>query len=410
MSQYEYNVKWYPTYVALFNAFFWAPVFFLFLNSHVPLADVLVLESFYYGGMLIFEVPSGYFSDRLGRRRTLIIANVAMIASYGLFAIGNSFVEFAVAELLLALAVACNSGTDTAFHFSSLAAVGRRQEFGDREAKATRNAMLSLACSALCGGLVTLTGYRMAYLLSLTVSVAALTIALSFHEPPRPSPRSDFVRDWTLLLRVVKSPATTWLISFSVCMTFINHIPHEFYQPYLGLCNLGTPSMISGLHMAFAMLIGSFVAQHSMKVARYIGTHACLLLAMVVQNLLILLMAFVLHPVVALLLLLRVVPRGLATAPLNDAMIPLIPDSIRATVSSLTSLFGRLCFGSVLLVVSMTPAHSSPESQQPDWIELGLYLRLTVTASLIASFLVLSTYVGMRNSDDLGIPQCKRFD
>ena len=41
--------------------------------------------------------------------------------------------RLAIAQVLLAAGFAFNSGTDTSFHFDSLVAVGREDEFADRE-------------------------------------------------------------------------------------------------------------------------------------------------------------------------------------------------------------------------------------------------------------------------------------
>lgn len=38
------------------------------------MSRVLRLEAIYYIAVVFLEVPSGYFSDRFGRRQTLLIA------------------------------------------------------------------------------------------------------------------------------------------------------------------------------------------------------------------------------------------------------------------------------------------------------------------------------------------------
>ncbi len=128
------NVELYPWYVGFFNAFFWMPVFFLFFNEHVSLSEVLQLEAVYYAAVVALEVPSGYFSDKVGRRPTLIISSTALLAAYVLFFFGSTFIVFAAAQALLAMGIAFNSGTDASFHYDSLVALGREDEFDQREA------------------------------------------------------------------------------------------------------------------------------------------------------------------------------------------------------------------------------------------------------------------------------------
>src|SRR6056297_3078966 len=100
-SRLNRNVRLYPWYALAFNAYFWMPVFFLYFLRHMSLADVLRLEAIYYLGVVLLEVPSGYFSDRIGRKPTLLIANSALALAYLVFFLGDSFAVFALAQVLL---------------------------------------------------------------------------------------------------------------------------------------------------------------------------------------------------------------------------------------------------------------------------------------------------------------------
>ena len=91
MNPLKRNLKLYPWYVGLFHAYFWLPVYFLFFNSQLELSDVLYLEAIYFASVVVIEVPSGWFSDLFGRRRTLITASVFLCISYILFLIADSF-------------------------------------------------------------------------------------------------------------------------------------------------------------------------------------------------------------------------------------------------------------------------------------------------------------------------------
>ena len=125
----ERNVRLYPLYQGLLNSYFWLPVFFLYFSEKLSLGQVLRLEAIYYATVVLLEVPSGYFSDTVGRRRTLILSSAALATSYALFFLGSTFAFFAVAQVFLAAGLAFNSGTDTALHFDSLSAIGRASEY-----------------------------------------------------------------------------------------------------------------------------------------------------------------------------------------------------------------------------------------------------------------------------------------
>jgi len=121
----QLNIGLYPWFRAASDGHAWITVFFLYMSQSLPLDQVIELSAVYYLSVFLLEVPSGYFSDRIGRRRTLLIAAAAFIASYVCFIVGAGFWWFAAGQFLLATGMAMQSGTDTAFHYDSLKALGR---------------------------------------------------------------------------------------------------------------------------------------------------------------------------------------------------------------------------------------------------------------------------------------------
>ena len=132
------NLRLYPWYVGLFHAYFWLPVYFLFFSSKLDLPDVLYLESLYFASVVAMEVPSGWFSDMFGRKKTLVVASIFLCASYVVFLFSNSFEMFAIAQIFLATGIAFNSGTDTSFLLESTRALDKEESYAQREANATR--------------------------------------------------------------------------------------------------------------------------------------------------------------------------------------------------------------------------------------------------------------------------------
>ena len=359
------NVALYPWYAAVFHAYFWMPVFFLYFLGHMGLADVLRLEAIYYLSVVLLEVPSGYFSDRCGRRLTLLIASSALLVAYSIFFIGSGFAAFAVAQVFLAAGVAFNSGTDTSLHFDSLAALDREHEFDEREAVVARNSMLASGLAALIGGGAGVFDLRYAYLLSVGAAIASLLIVLLMHEPE--SHRKVLVpagptRQVKTCVRLLKQPIMAWLFAFYVLMTVLNHVPYEFYQPYIDLTLtdrlvLGKATPLgTGVHVGVAMVIAAWFAGRSIRVRDRLGLGGVLLSAAVLQTVIIGVMGLVLHPLVIVLILFRSVPRALMTAPLNAAIAPRVDRAQRATFMSIQSLVGRLAFSGFLVVLSLVPS------------------------------------------------------
>ena len=371
----ERNVSLYPLYQGLLNAYFWLPVFFLYFIERLGLGQVLRLEAIYYATVVLLEVPSGYFSDRIGRRLTLLVSSSGLVVSYALFFLGRSFEMLAAAQVLLALGLAFNSGTDTALHFDSLSALGREDEYAAREAKANQAALGGRALAALIGGVAAAWQMRFAYGLSLLAAVGTLSVAVLFVEPmvrgPQATPGRGFVRHLGACLSRLGNRTLAWLFAFAVLMTVINHVPYEFYQPYLGLLldrrkiDLpveGTP-LFTGVVTAVSMMIAAWATGFSIRLRDRVGLGVTLLFTTALQVVIMVVMGFLLHEVVVVLILLRSVPAAVMQPPLRAAITPRLPQQLRATYLSLQSLIGRLAFAGVLLSMSLG---SRPESA-PDW-------------------------------------------
>ncbi len=151
------NVKLYPYFQACASLHFWLPVFFLYFLSVLTVQQVLILEGVYYWAVVLLEVPSGYFSDRIGRRPTLLIAGIAWTAAYLLFAVSHSFPVFVAAQILLAVGMAFKSGTDSSLLYDSLLTVDRSDEYGQHEANGQSYGFYATAGASLAGGI--LAGY-----------------------------------------------------------------------------------------------------------------------------------------------------------------------------------------------------------------------------------------------------------
>lgn len=385
------TVRLYPWYTGLFNAHFWMPVFFLYFLRHMSLADVLRLEAVYYVAVVLLEVPSGYFSDRFGRRPTLLIANGLLFAAYLTFLSGSGFGPFALAQVFLAAGLAFNSGSDTSLHFDALASLGREAEFDVREARVARNSILSSGLAGLAGGAVGVLDLRYAYGLSALAALAGVGMVLAMIEPGdrgRRQVATGVGEQLRTCARLLGSPVLAWLFAFYVVMTVLNHVPYEFYQPYLELTlantmltDSGTP-LAAGVHVGLVMVVAAWFASRSVRFRDRVGLATGLLSATALQASIILVMGLVLHPLVALVLLARSVPRALMAAPLNAAVAPRVGRAQRATFLSIQSLAGRLAFAGWLLLLAWLPAPASGDARR------GLSARLLFSGAFGLTALV----------------------
>lgn len=389
----ERNVNLYPVYRASADAMAWLPVFFLYFSEQLTLPEVLLLEALYYIAVVILEVPSGYMSDVIGRRRTLLLSSFALLAAYICFLLSSQLAGFAAGQILIAMSIAFRSGTDTAFHYESLQALDRTSEYGNREAVAGKYGFAATAIAALAGGLLGSFNLAWPYLLSLMTAAVSLTIVFTFTEisaEKTDKDTSNFYKQLITCIGYLKQPLLLWLFIYTMYMTIFVHIPYEFYQPYLrlledqnSLAGIKAPLM-AGILFALTAIVASVSSAYSIRWQNSLGLHRLLLAAAAVELGIIAAMAIMLHPVIALMVILRSGPMAVITAPVNAAIAPLIENQQRATFLSLQSMAGRLGFAIVLSGFSMLVA----DSQGADWSSLALLLRMSVVAGLVGLLLM----------------------
>ena len=383
------NLGLYPLYAAAQNAHFWVPVFFLYFAERVSLAQLLTLEAAYYVAVVVLEVPSGYASDRFGRRAALLVSSVALVASYAIFFVAEGMTLLLTAQVLLAVGIAFNSGSDTSLHYDSLEASERAEEYGAREAKISRIALISRSFAALAGGFAATIELRFAYGLSLVAAVGALIVAFRFVEPPRAGRARAPLSQLAECGRRARHRPLRWLLAFSVGATVMNHVPYEFYQPYLDLLT-GAESAphvawVAGVHASLVFGVASLAGGRAHLLSERLGVTGALTATMCLQLVLIGSMAFTLSPVVAVLLLARSVPSAVEGPILNAAVTPRLPRHLRATYLSITSLVGRL--GYAILLFSL----GASADGAADWDVLsGLLVTALCVSGLISALLLVS--------------------
>lgn len=108
------------------NVMFIIPVIALFFTENwLTLTQISLLQSFFSIALLSLEVPTGYISDRWGRKTSLIIGHIVIILWYVAYRWGSDFGTFLVAELILAVGWACVSGSDSALLYDTLDQAGK---------------------------------------------------------------------------------------------------------------------------------------------------------------------------------------------------------------------------------------------------------------------------------------------
>ena len=353
------NIRLYPWYQFFRSLLFWQAIWFLYFQQQLSAAEAILLAAIIDVATTVLEVPSGYLSDRVGRRVTLLIGMAGAIAGALLLWVGDGFATFVVAQVLLGVSMAFNSGTDSALLYESLAREGRADEVDEQELRAWRFNFTGLAVSAITGGIVASWSPATVFLLSAVASVAAFAIVFAFREPEHIETEVTFSsgRQVAEIRAALMQPALAWLFVLAVAMYVFSHVPFVFGQPFileaLGASGVSAEAaIVSGVVSAAMMLISVAATWLAPGLRGRIGLHNLFLLALGIQVFLIAMLASSNHPLVIAFLVIRMVPNAFARAFILARIQPLVSDISRATYLSLQSFTGRLLFAGSLMAAS----------------------------------------------------------
>ncbi len=353
------NVALIPWFGFLRNLSFWQATWFLYFQSELSAAEAILLYVVYDIATTALEVPSGWMSDRLGRRLTLIASALAAVAGLGLLAFGSGFAVFVAAQVLLGAHAAFVSGTDSALLFESLAADGREAELEAQELRQWRFGFIALALSAVTGGLLAQIDATLPFVGSMIFMVLLAILTLAFSEPPRrdETPSDGDLLRLSTLRPAFLQPVLLWLFCLSVLMYGFSHVPFVFGQPFIeaALQGVGLASeapVVSGAVTSVMMILSVLVSLVAPHLRARLGLGPLLLAAFAIQIGLAAVLAASNSPWVIVFLFLRMVPSSLSGPFILARIQPLLENETRATYLSLRSFGGRLLFALSLFIAA----------------------------------------------------------
>lgn len=375
------NVRLYPWFQFFRNLLFWQAIWFLYFQGQLSAAEAILLAAIYDIATTALEVPSGYMSDRLGRRITLLLAVALSVVGALMLAAGNSFIIFAAAQVMLGASSAFTSGTDTSLLYESLPRETREKDIEFHEQRAWRFNFSGLALSAFTGGLLAAIAPFWTFIATAIASGIALFIAAQFKEPPHQRDQAILHNGQSQLAEAAnafRNPTLTWIFFLAAGMYVFSHVPFVFGQPFIleaiNTANLGfNATIISGAVTAIMMIVSVGTSWLAPVLYRAYGISVVFLIALGLQVVLIATLAITNHPAAIAILFLRMVPNSLARPYILARIHPLLADTSRATYLSLQSFAGRLLFATTLFMSSLAATTDAKLSYADNQVILAAY-------------------------------------
>lgn len=241
-------------------------------------SQIFALQSMFAAAMIIFEVPSGYFADTIGRKRSLVVGAGVLSLGFLMYSFSYGFFTIAVAEVLLGIGYSFISGADEALAYESMKALDRASRYKLFEARSQTIMSVSEGAASVLGGLVAIVSLRAPIVAQLGTEFLLVLVALSLVEPPHV--KKIDVHPLADVLRVTKyalhdHSEVKWLIFYSALVATISHTAVWLIQPYYQLA--GVPIGWFGVLWATQMFAMGLFAHNAIRYERWLGRRRALI-------------------------------------------------------------------------------------------------------------------------------------
>jgi MFS family permease len=250
-----------------------------FLDVGLTFSEIVFAQVFYSAGMLLGEIPAGIFSDKFGRKLSVLSGHALdALGILALLILPNSYVLFCI-NVIRGLGGAFLSGSYEALLYETTA----QQSDGKTVYAKTYGSVLSLstlgfvtasAVSALITSFLGISSYYWLILATACAQILCFAIALSLRELRDTS--GNFQSDTTSALtifqegvRFVFQNYVTYYLALAALLTINGeYFLRSMYQPLLTDAQL--PIEYLGLILTAGALVNIFIVRHIYVMERFV--------------------------------------------------------------------------------------------------------------------------------------------
>lgn len=341
------NIWKYTFFRVLYCFALFVPIFVLFLQDlGLSLTQIMLLQSIYAIAIVLLEVPTGYFADIFGRKKSLIIGSVFFLLSLLSMSFGTLFFHFLIAEIFWALFTSLISGSDSALIYDTLKDLKDEVTYKKVWGNIIFISTLAIGVANILGGFIGAINFRWTFYFMLPLAFLMIPMALSIKEPERH--KLIFKKNYFFeLINIVKTeiltkPKLKWLILFGGIIYAFNQSALWFYQPYFALSGLKIVHF--GFVFASFQIVAAFSSKYAYKVEAFLGEKYSLVMLLVLVVVSYFLMGNFVYLFSFSFAFLQQFVRGFSNVVIGDYIHKLTESRIRATILSVQSMFKNLVY------------------------------------------------------------------
>lgn len=307
----------------------------------------------------IFEVPTGIFSDKIGRKKTICMGAFFATLAAIFTAIGGSYWMLFCGSLCSGIARSWYSGNNDAFLHDSLSELGNKESYAHYLGKTSSMFQVALMIGAVIGSILAQWSFPLIMWLSVIPQVCCLIISFFFKEP------NVFTKNQTNIFSHIKLSAlhlwknkTLRLLSIQDILSYgIGEASFNFSAAFIGtlwpIWAIGFSKMISFGGAAISFWFSG-------NIIKKIGAYKILLIAQSYSRII----GFIayLKPTIfsPVLTSSSSIFHGVSSVSHTSLMQKEFTNEQRATLGSINSFLGNIFYGFFSPILGLLADHYNP--------------------------------------------------
>lgn len=361
-----YKLKWLSA-ARFYNALL---PFYMIYAHHYGLSffEIFLTQTIFAVAMIICEVPFGVISDLFGRKKCIVTGGLFLILGSSLMLFWRSFIGFSLAEISWAIAFSAFSGSDTSLLYESVKQSNKAEKYLHQEGVVQSYARYAEAISGITGGLLAMCHMILPAVFTVLINFPALWLGIKLKETRSTQRSKDyrvclkkkFIKQ-LLIIKIYflsnKHISTRYIICYSALISAITITTFWLLQVVMEAHNIAY-YQIGIIWLVYHGITG-FFSSRTVVIKNILG---CQALLFILPSLL-LVMALILglgnSNFLLLFILLGAVTFGLKMPFTYLLLNTQVGSHVRASIISIDSLFTRLFFSIIGLLIGCLLDHYS---------------------------------------------------
>jgi len=202
------------------------------------------------------EIPSGVLADKWGRKKTIFLSQLFLIADLITTIFTHTFWLFMLSTIFSGFWFTCYSGTGVAFFYDTLLGLNREKDYENLWGKmGFLNSCVSFV-AAFSAGFLFMINIIFPYVLAAILAFLSLFVVLSFVEPKFHKPaeeQSVFLHFKESINKVARDEYIAFIVIFGAILSFA--LDYLFTNGQLYLNSIKVPIVFFGIIFAFSAII-----------------------------------------------------------------------------------------------------------------------------------------------------------